>query len=161
MVKNGIKWTLTAILIILVIFSISFLYGTAKDSSDEPLKIAWMTTWAERLLEKHDIDGEVVPFLYGPPMVEAALTGEVNALFVGWVPAVSLLSKSDDWIILSRLAYFPMELMARNGSGIQDVKDLEGKKIAVPYATGPYPLVIDSLKENGLDSKKDVTIVNI
>lgn len=163
---------------LIVFMSISDFQSTGKvisnpqSAGNDVLKVGWMTTWAEGgitieplkntdILEENNANVELVSFLYGPPMVEAALSKQIDVLFVGWVPAVSLMSKSDDWIIVSRLSYFPMELMAREGSGIQNIKDLQNRKIAVPYATGPYPVVIDSLKGNNLEPDSDVVIVNI
>lgn len=156
----------------LFVAALLLLTGFQQTKEVDTMKVGWMTTWADAglsaevlkrtdVMQSNGVNGEMVSFLYGPPMVEAGITGNLDVLFVGWVPAISLMSKSDDWIIASRLVYFPMELMAREGSGIETVKDLEGKKIAVPYATGPYPVVIDSLKKAGLDPNKDVEIVNV
>ena len=156
----------------LVVIGLLLLTGCQHEREVETMKVGWMTTWADgglsaevlkrtNVMELNGVNAEMVSFLYGPPMVEAGITGDLDVLFVGWVPAVSLMSKSDDWIIASRLIYFPMELLAREDSGIKTVKDLKGRKIAVPYATGPYPVVIDSLERAGLDPDKDVEIVNI
>ncbi|MBU1198664.1 MAG: ABC transporter substrate-binding protein [Nanoarchaeota archaeon] len=159
---------------IIIIITVIFLaiITTSCNKETETLKVAWMTTWTDGgltaqalkntdILEKNNANAEMISFLYGPPMVEAALSNQVDVLFVGWVPAVNLMSKSDDWIIVSKLAYFPMELMAREGSGIQSVNDLKNKKIGVPYATGPYPHVVNSLKEKGLIAGKDYELVNL
>ncbi len=160
--------------IIIILLSITLITACTHkpESLSEPLRVGWMTTWTEGgltaevlkrtdLLERNDVNAEMVPFLYGPPMVEGALSNQIDALFIGWVPAVNLLSKSDDWIIVSKLAYFPLALMARNNSGIENVGDLRGKKVAVPYATGPYPLVINSLRTAGLEAGKDYTLLNL
>ena len=168
--------TITKLGIILLI-TVGFLiaavhFQTGNEGQPAKLKVAWMTSWADAgfvaeslkrtdILEKNGSSAEMIEFTYGPPMVEAALAGEIDALFVGWVPAVHLMSKSDDWIVASRLVYFPMALMAREGTGIRNVSDLKGRKIGVPYATGPYPLVIDSLKKAGLDPNKDVELINL
>lgn len=167
--KNKKIIGLVPLFMVLLLVLTSCQYSQPKE---EKMKIGWMTTWTDgglvaevlkntNVMEINGVNGEMVSFLYGPPMVEAGITGDIDVLFVGWVPAINLISKSDDWFIASRLVYFPMELMAREGSGIKTIKDLKGKKIAVPYATGPYPVVIDRLKKTGLDPKKDLEIVNV
>ncbi len=136
------------------------------------LRVGYMTSWAEGALpsevmresgiaEKNDLNIKYEKFQYGPPMVEAALANKIDLFFVGWVPAVNLMTKSDDWMIIGKNSYFPMEVMARTDSGISKITDLEGKRLGIPYATGPYPVVINSLKNSDLEPGKDVEIVNI
>lgn len=147
-----------------------FLYENNSDS--ESIRLGYMTLWAEGsfpaeamreagIAERHNLNVSYVKVQYGPPLVEAALSGQVDIIFTGWVPAVNLMSKSDDWVIVGKLAYFPMSLMARNGSNVHSVKDLEGMKVGVGYGTGPYPLVIDSLQNVGLIPGKNVEVINL
>jgi len=139
---------------------------------ENKIRLGYMPSWAEgtfpvvamkngKIAENNGLDIQYIPSEYGPPLVEGALARKYDVIFTGWVPAVSLMSKSDDWVVVSKLAYFPMALMARNGSNIKTVEDLKGKKVGVGYGSGPYPLVITSLKEAGLEPGKDVQVINM
>jgi len=146
--------------------------STKIEKEAPELRVGYMTSWAEGafapkimkeagIAERNNLNIKYEKFQYGPPMVEAALAKKIDLFFVGWVPAVNLMTKSDDWMIIGKNSYFPIEVMAKEGSGISEIKDLKGKKLAIPYATGPYPVVINSLKKNGLEPGKDVEIINI
>jgi len=88
--------------------------------------------------------------MFGADMNEAALNRSINCLNTGSVPATSLLAKSPDWVIISRLIRQPLAIVARNGSGIKNIKDLRGKTLGIPYGSGPHPYLLCLLKENKL-----------
>ncbi len=136
------------------------------------LRLGYMPLWAEgtfpvvalregKIAEKNNLDIQYIPSEYGSRLVEGALARKYDIIFAGWVPAINLMSKSDDWMIISKLAYFPMALMARHGSNIRTVKDLKGKRVGVSYGSGPYPLVISSLRKEGLVSGKNIELINM
>lgn len=163
---------LVAVLIFIFGFTRFSPFAVSETNSEPILRVGYMTTWAEGafpaeilkntpLLENNQVNADFVPFQSGPPIVESALAGQLDATFLGWVPTISLISKSDDWVIVGRLAYFQMALMARNGSGVQDVKDLRGKNVGIPFATGPHPIVIMSLESVGLDPERDLKVMNL
>jgi len=170
--NNVLKFGFVILIIIGIIFT---LFQFAFDKTDDvgfKVKVGWMTTWAEpgflaealkrtSIFSDNNVNGEMVSFLYGPPMVEAAIAGELNSLFVGAVPTINLMSNSDDWVIVARLLYFKEGLMAREGSGIKSIEDLKGKKLGVPYGTGLHPPVIRALKEAGLNPKTDLQLINL
>jgi sulfonate transport system substrate-binding protein len=169
--NKKIKSTILCALLIGIIF-LAYMFTVSHKSESENIRLGYMTTWAEgsfpvqalrnaHIAENNRLNITYDKFQYGPPLVEAAITGQENILFTGWVPAVTLMSKSEDWMIVGKLAYFPMSLMARTGSNISKIEDLRGKKIGVGYGTGPYPVVMLSLKEHGLVPGKDVEIINM
>ncbi|MDD4983532.1 MAG: NrtA/SsuA/CpmA family ABC transporter substrate-binding protein [Candidatus ainarchaeum sp.] len=156
-----------------IISSVTPLFALTSDDNLGPeIRLAWMNSWAESALpaitmkntdfvKNNGLNIEYIGFQYGPPMVEAAIVGEVDVLFVGILPSLSLLSKSDDWVIVGRLGYFQNSLMVRSDLNINSISELKGKKIALPVTTGPHPVVYKLLQDNGLDPKKDVTLLNI
>jgi ABC-type nitrate/sulfonate/bicarbonate transport system substrate-binding protein len=165
------NWLLFSILIVAIILISSYLLST-NDSKVSNINLGYMTFWAEGafpaqalqntlITENNNLNISYIKVQYGPPLVEAALSKKVDVIFTGWVPAVNLMTKSDDWIVVGKLTYFPMELMARTGSDILKVEDLRGKKLGLAYGSGPYPVVMMSLKEHGLVPGKDVEIINI
>jgi NitT/TauT family transport system ATP-binding protein len=136
------------------------------------IRLGYMPLWAEgtfpvvamkngKIAENNGLDIQYIPSEYGSPLVEGALARKFDVIFTGWVPAVNLMSKSDEWVVVSKLAYFPMALMTRNGSNIKTVNGLRGKKVGVAYGSGPYPLVISSLNKSNLFSGKNIEVVDL
>jgi taurine transport system substrate-binding protein len=51
-------------------------------------------------------------------------------------------------------------LIARNGSGVNDIKDLVGKKVATPFVSTAHYSLLFALKQAGVDSTK-VNVLNL
>jgi ABC-type nitrate/sulfonate/bicarbonate transport system substrate-binding protein len=151
------------------------LFGVSSalsNTDDSTIRIGWLSSFAEsayvveplknnNILSNNSVKAEYLAFATGPAVNEAAMSGKIDAIFVGWIPAASLLSHSDDWFIASKLGDFHVGLIVRNDLNLNSISDLKGKKIGVPFGSGPYLLILNELYKNGLDSKKDVTLVNI
>ena len=148
------------------------LFGFSGQTAEKPLQIGWQTAWAENgyvieplknsaILTNNSLDAEFVPFVTGVSMLEPAVSNQLDVIFLGSPVAAILLSKSDDWVIVSKMVIFSNSIMAGKNSGIKDVAGLRGKKIGVPFGSGPYAMVLQALIKNGLDSKKNVTLVNL
>ncbi len=98
-------------------------------------------------------------FNAGPAETEAVFAGEIDIGYMGPVPAVNANAKSNgDVKIISNATNAGAILLARKDAGISSVKDLAGKKIAVPQIVNTQHLCLLSLlTEHGL-SVSDVTI---
>ena len=98
-------------------------------------------------------------FNAGPAETEAVFAGEIDIGYMGPVPAVNANAKSNgDVKIISNATNAGAILLARKDAGISSVKDLAGKKIAVPQIGNTQHLCLLSLlTEHGL-SASDVTI---
>ena len=102
-------------------------------------------------------------FNAGPAEVEAIFAGEIDLGYIGPVPALSANVKSNgDVKIISNVTNAGAVLLKRKDSGIQTVKDLAGKKVAVPQIGNTQHLcLLDLLTQNGLktvDKGGDVTV---
>lgn len=102
-------------------------------------------------------------FNAGPAEMEAIFAGEIDLGYIGPVPALSANVKSGgDVKIISNTTDAGSVLLKRKGADIQTVKDLAGKKIAVPQIGNTQHLILlHVLEENGLkitDQGGDVTI---
>ncbi len=137
-----------------------------------PVRIGWPISWMPGgqitavlnhtdILKQNGLVPEFKKFTYGAPLAEAALAGELDIAFVGQVPALSLISKSDKWIIVSRLADGRAAIIVPKDSNINNVADLKGKVLALPFGTLNQLQALSAFKEQGIDSKKDVTIKNV
>jgi ABC-type nitrate/sulfonate/bicarbonate transport system substrate-binding protein len=164
---------IVAVAVLFFVFNNSFTTGqVALSETAEPLRVGWMVSWydpgllAESLkntaiLSENNSNAEMDSFSAGPAIVEAALAKKLDGTFLGIVPSAVLLSKSDDWIIVSRMVNFQEVIMVRNDSNIFSIADLKGKKVGVPFATGPHPPVVKALEQAGLILGKDVELINI
>lgn len=115
---------------------------------------------AEKLLENaYGEDKEVswTAFNAGPAEVEALFAGDIDIGYIGPVPAISANVKSKgDVAILSGATKGGAILIGRKGSGIKGVKDLAGKKVAIPQLGNTQHLgLLDLLSENGLKPVTD------
>ena len=103
-------------------------------------------------------------FLFGPDMNEAALSGSIDGTNTGLVPTIHLLAASDDWVIVCRLVDFPVSIVARNGSGVERIEDLKGKKLGVPTGGGSHPYVVQRLRDSKLPigtGSESVELINL
>jgi len=102
-------------------------------------------------------------FNAGPAEIEAIFAGEIDLGYIGPVPALSANVKSNGEVkIISNTTNAGAVLLKRKGSGIETVKDLAGKKVAVPQLGNTQHLcLLNILTENGLkttDKGGDVTV---
>lgn len=146
----------------------------ASLSTDDlmPIRIGWQTTWATQgqltevlkntdLLEQNNLQGEFVGFASGASLNEAALGGSVDVIFTADQPAATLLSKSDDWVIISRLMYNRVSLYVPPNSPIKNISDLKGKTVGVPFGAAAQRMLIKAEKDAGLDPVIDVKNINL
>ncbi len=98
----------------------------------------------------------------GGDVIRAMASGDVQIGEVGSSPLTAAASQGQDiklfWI-LDDIADAEA-LVARNGSGINSMKDLKGKKVATPFvSTSHYQLMV-GMKLEGVDPKS-VTVMNM
>jgi taurine transport system substrate-binding protein len=98
----------------------------------------------------------------GGDVIRAMASGDVQVGEVGSAGVTTAANQGQDiklfWI-LDDIADAEA-LVARNGSGINSVKDLKGKKVATPFvSTSHYQLMAD-IKSEGVDAKT-VTVMNM
>ena len=91
-------------------------------------------------------------FNAGPAEMEAIFAGEIDLGYIGPVPALSANVKSNgDVKIISNATDAGSVLLKRKDANIQSVKDLDGKKVAVPQVGNTQHLcLLHLLEENGL-----------
>ena len=98
----------------------------------------------------------------GGDVVKAMASGDVQIGEAGSSPIVAATSQGQDiklfWI-LDDIAEAEA-LIVRNGSGINSVKDLKGKKVATPFVSTAHYQLMAIMKVNGLDAK-GVNVMNL
>jgi sulfonate transport system substrate-binding protein len=102
-------------------------------------------------------------FDYGPPLVQAAATGDIDLGSVGDVPPITGAAKQFGFKIVAvqrgaDATKAPENIIVPKDSTIQTLADLKGKRIAVPQGSSAHGLALLALKSVGL-TPKDVEFV--
>jgi taurine transport system substrate-binding protein len=101
-------------------------------------------------------------FAGGGDVIRAMASGDIQVGEVGSSPAAAAASQGMDvqvfWV-LDDIGNAE-QLVARNGSGIETVADLKGKKVGVPFVSTTHYQLLFALEEAGVDPK-DVEILNM
>jgi len=101
-------------------------------------------------------------FQTGPPEMQAMMSGDLDVAYVGAAPAITALSQSLDAKIVEPVNTNGSSLVLRPEYKYTGPQDLKGLKIATyPPGSIQDTLLRKWLKENGIDSEKDVTIVGM
>lgn len=101
---------------------------------------------------KSDYSINWLSFQAGPAEVEAIFAEEVDIGYIGPVPAINANVKSKgDVVIIANACDAGAVLLSRADADITSVKDLEGKKVAIPQLGNTQHLnLLDLLDANGL-----------
>src|SRR5690348_3488262 len=102
-------------------------------------------------------------FDYGPPLVQAAASGDIDLGSVGDVPPITGAAKQFGFKIVAvqrgaDSTKAPENIIVPKDSPIQTLADLKGKRIAVPQGSSAHGLTLLALKSVGL-APKDVEFV--
>ncbi|VVB76872.1 Uncharacterised protein [uncultured archaeon] len=136
------------------------------------IRIGWQSTWATQgqitevlkhtsVLAKNNLLGNFFGFISGAPLNTAALAGQVDVLFTADVPAATLLSKSDNWVIIGRLMYNRVAIYVPPQSPIENVSALRGKTVAMPFGTAAQIMALEAEESAGLTPGIDVNNINL
>jgi len=102
-------------------------------------------------------------FTYGPPLVQAAASGDIDLGSVGDVPPITGAAQEYGFKIVGvERSLTPTQsdenIIVPQGSPIQTLAQLKGKKISVPQGSSAHGLVLNALKSVGL-TPQDVQLV--
>lgn len=102
-------------------------------------------------------------FTYGPPLVQAAASGDIDLGSVGDVPPITGAAKEYGFkIVAVNRSLTPTQsnenIIVPKGSNLRTLADLKGKKLAVPQGSSAHGLALNALKSVGL-TPKDVQLV--
>ena len=94
-------------------------------------------------------------FTYGPPLVQAAASGDIDLGVVGDVPPITGAAKEYGFSVVGLAHYINTtipdeDIIVPKGSPIQTLSQLKGKKIAVPEGSSAHGLLLLALKSAGL-----------
>ncbi|MET8859665.1 aliphatic sulfonate ABC transporter substrate-binding protein [Streptomyces sp. NPDC004579] len=97
-------------------------------------------------------------FTYGPPLVQAAASGDIDLGSVGDVPPITGAAKEYGFKIVAVNRSLTPDQAVENiivpkGSKLRTAADLKGKRIAVPQGSSAHGLALNALKSVGLGPK--------
>ncbi|HPZ44260.1 MAG TPA: aliphatic sulfonate ABC transporter substrate-binding protein [Bacillota bacterium] len=145
----------------------------AEDGQDKVLKVGYFPnlTHAQALVGLNDgtfqkalgdeIEIKEYTFNAGPSEIEALLAGEIDIGYIGPVPAINGFVKSrGELSIIAGASDAGAVLVARPGAGIKSVKDLDGKRVAIPQLGNTQDISLRYLltQVNLMDSSKGGTV---
>lgn len=114
------------------------------------------------LAAKQQLDATFTGFQNGPPMMEALVSGQLDAVITSPLPPIVLASKLPGSVtIVAALGNSSHALLVPKTSSAMKILDLKGKKIGVSFSTDSHLDLIITLKQQGLDAKTDVELVNL
>lgn len=121
--------------------------------------IAQYENWYE---DELGVPVKIVKFDSGKDINNALASGSIDIGQEGTSPAALAIANGIDievfWI--GDVIGSAETLVARNGSGIESVKDLVGKKVATPFASTAHYSLLNALKLAGVD-ENDVDIIDM
>jgi len=170
-----VKFTFAAVAAILL----AIVAGVAHSAEPVKIRIGWVVAvanWGSLLLEKPGLMThlgksyvlEPVRFQGTPPMITAMANDELeigDLAFSSFALAVQNAGMDDLRIIADEFQdgvddYYTNEFFVLRDSPIKTVKELKGKVLATNAAGSAVDIVMRAmLRRNGLDDRKDVTIV--
>ena len=116
----------------------------------------------QNLFRKKGVEIHFRQFYASSARMGAMIAGNLDFASTGSISAIALMASGvrSFFVIGSQDSYATVEGIIA-GKEIQTVGDLEGKKLAVAFASSAHVLVLDVLERNGLAPKKDVTLINL
>lgn len=125
-------------IVAVLILTISAVFSSLS-SAGENLKIGWVFAMANApiLIAKEKgyftelgLDVEIIQFSSGPLVHQALSAGELDMAYIGSPPVYHWYSRGLDSRILAKVNYGQAAVITRKDSGINNVNELHGKKMA-------------------------------
>jgi aliphatic sulfonates family ABC transporter substrate-binding protein len=112
--------------------------------------------------KEEGLDVELVTFSYGPPIIEAFTSKDVDFGLLGDLPVYAGIANGVDATIVATYSTSEIHigLAVRDASNIKKLADLKGKKVSVPFGSNSQPLLYLYLQKAGL-SDDQVEIINL
>ena len=162
-------------LFLTVLAACVILTGLPVQASEKPEKVtvvyggsSWLghyPAWVgieKGTFKKHGLGVLFQNFYASSGRMGSLVAGDLDVASTGCISAIALMAVGSKGFKAfgTQDSYATVEgVIAREG--INRISDLKGKKIAAPFASSAHVLVLDLLKQNGLDPDKDLTLVNL
>jgi NitT/TauT family transport system substrate-binding protein len=163
--KNAMS-TLLVLSLLLVSLMGAGCTGNASEDTEKVKVGTWKTAQTiQPFLYQEYIDDsysvEVLPFTNPGDQKAALLAGSLDMTGTTIALAITAASKGEPVVVVSGLANKCSAIVVRNDSDINTPADLRGKRIAYVPGTMHHVLLLETLKQAGLDPQKDVILQRI
>jgi sulfonate transport system substrate-binding protein len=172
--KRNVRIFFSLLFILSAAVSFSLTVSAGYGASGEPVTvrvgnitypeiiIAEKKGFFEEELKPFNAKTEIFTFPSGPPEIEALAARELDISVFGDQPALQTITSGVPVKIISGISDGPdgFGLIARANSGIKEVKDIKGHKIAAPAGTTAHQLLLAMLEQNGL-TLNDIEFFNL
>jgi len=110
--------------------------------------------------KKEGIEPELKEFTTGIELFQALVGGSLDVLTTGGVLSNFPARGQGKVFLLNDLEWAVAQIWGYPDKGVNEIKDLKGKQVATTRGTTAHDLLHQAMKSVGLDSTKDVEIVN-
>jgi NitT/TauT family transport system substrate-binding protein len=110
--------------------------------------------------KKEGLDMEFIQFTTGIELFQALIGGSLDVLATGAVISNFPARGQGKAFLINNIEFATAQLWVHPDQGVKEIKDLRGKKITTTRGTTAHVFLHRALKSAGLDSTKDVEIVN-
>lgn len=116
----------------------------------------------EKAFEKYGATIEWVEFQSGPPMTEAIASNKLDFAGLGNMPIIAAQVANIPFTVISQVLEGKKNvgIVVHSSSGISNLNDLVGKKVAVGKGTNAYDFLFRGLMKEGVDPEK-LEIINL
>jgi aliphatic sulfonates family ABC transporter substrate-binding protein len=161
---------LILLLLSLVVFASPFTPAAAQGDKIK-LTMGWQPTMngarffvaeAEGLFAQEGLELNLVKFTAGPPFFAAFQSGSIDVGFFAFQPAVTAVAQGVPIKIVAveNDAGGAEGLVARQDSGIKNLPDLRGKKVATKRGSSAHTALLTGLKVGGL-KETDIQLIDL
>jgi len=128
-----VKRKISLILVVVLAFATGNVYAGKK------IKIGWVFAMANAPIiiakekgyfEEQGLDVEIISFTDGPLVHQALSAGDLDMAYIGAPPVYHWFSRGLDSRILAKVNYGQAAILVNKESGINNLSDLKGKKLA-------------------------------
>jgi sulfonate transport system substrate-binding protein len=121
-----------------------------------PLLLAKEKGWFEKELEKDGVNVQWIEFQSGPPHFEAMASNNLDFGVVGNSPVIAAQAANIEFKEISKAAEGVKgdAIIVPQGSKINSLKDLKGKKIAVAKGSSGFNFLYEALQHAGLKASE-------
>lgn len=144
--------------------------SSSSGGSDDVVNIGTMNLVNGDLIAQYEkyyekelgVKVNIIQFKSGKDVNAALAAGSVDITELGSAPTALGISNNVDYKVfwIGDVIGSAETLVAKNGSGINSVADLKGKKVATPFASTSHYSLLNALKQAGL-TEADVKIVDL
>ncbi len=161
--KHYRRFSVARLVLALAFSGIAASLGAEAAAEAKPIRLGWQVPWATQgqlvmglkytnIPKLVGIELNFTGFSYGGPLNHAALSGQVDVLLTADHPALVLMSRSDDFLVVARMMYNRVCIYVTPNSPISSIADLRGKTIMGPVGAAAERVAFAAIEKAGIEA---------